>query len=105
MRYKLSTYSLNDGHAFGGPKARGFEAILGISIEAVDYLEAELRTGILNTPISSIRNNQPHGLNCVVEVPIRGLGDKDVRVVPVRTIWEITGRDARPRLVNAFPKN
>jgi len=36
---KLATYSLNVTHKDGGPKARGFEKILGITIEHIDYLE------------------------------------------------------------------
>ena len=32
VREKLSGYSLNTSHEDGGPKARGFELILGITI-------------------------------------------------------------------------
>ncbi len=76
MRRKLATYSLDMGHEVGGPKALGFALILGITIDAVDYLEEEIRIGILKTPVSAVRMNPPHGVNCVVDLPLRGLGDK-----------------------------
>jgi hypothetical protein len=37
-----------------------------------------------------VRNNPPHGINCVVAVPVRGLVSKSERVVAVRTVWLIT---------------
>jgi hypothetical protein len=38
-----------------------------------------------------VRNNPPHEVNCVVEIPVRDLDSKADRVVVVRTIWEIAG--------------
>jgi len=32
VRHKLATYVLNRGHRDGGPKARGFERLLGIKV-------------------------------------------------------------------------
>lgn len=46
VRVKLETYSLDVNHKKGGPKARGFERILGITLEHVDYLEGAIYTGI-----------------------------------------------------------
>jgi hypothetical protein len=104
MRPKLAGYSLNRSHETGGPKAEGFLSILGITLDAIDYLEREIRGGILIMPISAVRNNPPHGVNCVVEIPVRGLDSKAARVVVVRTIWGVADREQQPRLVNAFPK-
>jgi hypothetical protein len=104
VREKLAAYSLNVENVHGAPKARSFERILGITIEHVDYLESAIRAAILNTPVASIRENAPHGINCVVDVLVRGLGDKGERAANVRTVWEIAGRDAAPRLVTAYPK-
>src|ERR1700728_2485181 len=73
VRYKLETYSLDVTHKKGGPKARGFERILKITIEDIDYLEAKILAGVLNTPISSVSDNAPYGVNCVVDMPIHGL--------------------------------
>ncbi len=104
MREKLANYSLNVANLVGGPKARGFALILGITIDHIDYLEDAIRTGVLERPISQVRDNSPHGINCVVEVPVRGIGPKRARVIDVRTIWELRVRGARPRLVSAFPR-
>jgi hypothetical protein len=102
VRYKLETYSLDLAHEHGGPKARGFELILGITIEAIDYLEAQIMTRILDTPIREVRDNPPYGINCVVYMPIRGIGAHGQRVVSVRTVWLIGDPGEQPRLVTAF---
>ena len=104
LRYKLATYSLNVTNKDGGPKARGFEQILGITIDAIDYLEAQILARILDTPVTKIRDNPPHGTNYVVDIQIQGIGAKADRVVTVRTIWIISTPGDAPRLVNAFPK-
>jgi hypothetical protein len=104
IRRKLVGYSLDLTNEVGGPKARGFEQILGIAIEDIDYLERAIQAGILTAPVGTVRDNSPYGINCVVAVPVRGRGPKSSRVVNVRTIWEISGEGARPRLVSAFPR-
>jgi hypothetical protein len=53
VRYKLATYSLDITNDDGGPKARGFELILGITIDAIDYLEAQILARVLDTPVST----------------------------------------------------
>ena len=104
VRRKLLGYALDAAHEDGGPKARGFERILGIKIEDIDYLEGAIQTGILVVPISSARHNPPWGVNCVVMVPVRGLGGKSGRVVNVRTAWALKSPSVSPRLASAFPK-
>ncbi len=104
VRVKLETYSLDLAHDDGGPKARGFERILGITLEDIDYLEGAIQTGILVVPISSVRDKSPWGMNCVVMVPVRGLGEKNDRVVNIRTAWRLAGRGAPPQLASAFCK-
>ena len=104
VRRKLIAYSLNQTHEMARPKARGFALILGIGIDHVDYLESEVLRGILTEPVCAVRANPPYGVNCVVEIPIRGIGTQRKRVAPVRTIWELTARTAAPRLISAFPK-
>jgi hypothetical protein len=103
LRYKLETYSLDVKHKDGGPKARGFEQILGITIDAIDYLEAQILARVLDTPISEVRDNAPWGIKCVVEIPVRGRGEKSGRLVDVITSWEIRHTGAAPRLVTAYP--
>jgi hypothetical protein len=103
VHIKLQTYSLDVNHKKGGPKARGFEKILGITIEDIDYLEGAIYTGVLLVPVSEVRDNEPWGIKCVVEIPVRGRGEKAGRLVDVTTSWELRTSDAAPRLVTAFP--
>jgi hypothetical protein len=59
-------------------------------------------TGVLLVPVSSVRENRPYGIKCMVMVPVRGLGKKSGRIVNVRTIWELLDSDTPPRLANAY---
>jgi hypothetical protein len=104
IRKKLTDYSLNLAHERGGPKALGFQQILGITLDDADYLEAEIRTGILAKPVKSVRPAIPTGFNCLVEVPVRGLGPQYNRLVVVRTAWLLSGTGATPRMTTAFLK-
>jgi hypothetical protein len=103
VRRKLVEYSLDHAHEEGWSKANGFAVILGITIENVDCLDAEIRSGILNTAVSSVRQNAFRGVNCVVEFPLRGVGGYRVRVVDLRTVWHVADAASRPRLTSAFP--
>lgn len=104
VRVKLATYSLDLDHERGGPKAQGFKRILGITIEEVSYLEGAIQTGVMVVPVSSVRDKSPWGMNCVVMVPVRGLGEKSDRVVNVRTAWRLAGPGAPPQLASAYCK-
>ena len=101
---KLEGYSLNSDHVEGGPKANGFAVILGITADAAPYLEAQIRAAIKTSPVSAIRVNPPHGINCVVEFPIRGIGSRRERVISLRTIWLTVGPGTPPRLITALLK-
>lgn len=103
VRYKLATYSLAINHRDGGPKAQAFASILGISQNSIQYLETEIRAGILVAPVSAMRRNPPHGIHCVVDLPIRGLGNRRDTVVRLRTVW-MSNPQAPPRLVSAYLK-
>lgn len=102
IRQKLLDYSLEIRHETGGPKALGFERILGITRDHIDYVEQSIRIGILSAPIHSIRQNPPFGINCVVEFPIQGVGDKRMRTVNLRTTWIFVEANACPRMLTAF---
>lgn len=104
MRKKLAGYSLNVGHEHGGPKALGFRLILGITVDDLEHLAHSIEIGILSTRVGSVRANPPHGINCIVVVPVQGLNEKSARIVDVRTVWEIADQGAQPRLVSAFPR-
>ncbi len=99
---KLATYSLDFTSEAGAPKARGFEQILGITLEHIDYLEGAIYTGIQLVPVSELRDNAPWGIKCVVIVPVRGLGEKTDRIVNVTTVWQFDEPGAAPRLVTAY---
>jgi hypothetical protein len=104
VRVKLATYSLDPTNDAGAPKARGFQMILGITLDDIDYLEGAIYTGILLVPVSSVRDNPPWGINCTVIIPVRGLGEKRGRVINMRTAWLLTRHATAPRLVNAYLK-
>jgi hypothetical protein len=48
--------------------------------------------------------NPPYGINCVVEIPVRGIGTKSDRIANVRTVWVIADTDTPPRPVTAYVK-
>jgi hypothetical protein len=104
IRRKLVTYSLDITHDDGGPKALGFKLILGIALPNIDYLEGAIQTGILLAPVGSVRDRSPWGINCTVMVPVRGFGEKQDRVVNVKTIWRLSGPGAPPQLASAYCK-
>lgn len=78
--------------------------ILGITLEDIDYLESEIHRSIRQHPIKQVVENSPHGLNCVVEFPLRGIGSYSDRLANLRTVWELSDRLLPPRMINAFPK-
>lgn len=102
LRVKLATYSLDLAHKDGGPKARGFEQILGITLEHIDYLEGAIYTGVQLVPVSEVIDNAPWGIKCVVIIPVRGLSEKSGRLVDVRTVWQFDEPGSPPRLVSAY---
>lgn len=99
---KLGAYCLNIDHLVGGPKALGFDRILGIGIADLEYLADALRAGVLQAAITDVRDNAPFGVLCEVCVPVAGLGERSDRVVAVTTSWELRHADDRPRLVTAY---
>jgi hypothetical protein len=105
VRHKLQTYTLNPEHVAGGPKARGFRMILGITVHDLDYLVEELEKAIRHAPVTAIRDNAPHGLLCEVQIPVRGVRDQRSRCVPVITAWQLANLTAPPRLVSAYIKD
>jgi hypothetical protein len=71
---KLRTYSLVHDHEVGGPKANGFLVILGIDLESVDYLIAEIEDGITHTRISKVEPKKAGAMGCTVKFRIAGVG-------------------------------
>jgi hypothetical protein len=54
IREKLARYSLNPSNKRGGPKARGFALILGVTIDSIDYVETQIRLEIQRYPIKTV---------------------------------------------------
>ena len=102
IREKLAAYCLHHDHEIGGPKAQGFQRILGIGLVDLEYLTETLRAGILATPITDVRNNAPFGVLCEVRIVVAGLREHHDRIVPVTTSWELRHGDDAPRLVTAY---
>lgn len=101
-REKLMAYCLNAEHKLGGDKARGLQQILGIGIADVEYLAHALHAGVLESRISDVRDNAPHGVLCEVRVLVAGLREHRDRVAAVVTSWELRHGQDRPRLVTAY---
>jgi hypothetical protein len=75
-RVKLATYALDPTNEVAVSKVRGFEQILGITLDDIDYLEGAIYTGVVLAPVSEVRDNAPWGIKCVVIIPIRARGKK-----------------------------
>lgn len=78
--------------------------ILGITLDSVGHLEAEILRGVLTSPIVAVRRTHPFGITCVVDCPVRGVGALEARVVPVRTAWIFLDSASAPRLTSAYLK-
>ena len=103
MRRKLATYSLAMGHRYGGPKAVLFELLLGIRLEHLDHLRAEILREVRPQPVTGVWET-PYGRRCQVLVPARGVGIHQVHVMVVTTGWELRYVGDRPRMVTAYIK-
>lgn len=102
IREKLTAYCLNAEHEVGGPKARGFAQILGITIAQVTHLVQALHTGVRDAPVTDVRDNTPYGVLCEVRIRVSGVGERAGRQALVTTSWELRDATASPRLVTAY---
>lgn len=102
IEYKLRTYSLVHAHEVGGPKANGFLVMLGINLESIDYLVAEIQAGITHTPISKVELKRTGGYGCTVKFRIAGVGRYSHRWAWLTTGWRLDGPGARPHLATAY---
>jgi hypothetical protein len=57
---KLAASCLNLEHEVGGPKARGFAQVLDIGIDDLEHLAEALRAGVIEAPITDVRDNAPY---------------------------------------------
>ena len=103
VHHKLETYSLALDHEDGGPKAYLFKQLLGITLEHIGHLEAEILREAARQPVSRVWAT-PFGQRCQVLLPVRGVGIHQTHVMPVTTGWMLRYVGDRPRLVTAYIK-
>lgn len=92
LKQKLAGYCLNLEHGDGGPKARAFRDVLGISANDWAYLRDQILAGVRE---ASVTGRRERTLEVFVEVV--GLNGA---MATVKTGWEM--RDGKPHLVTAF---
>lgn len=95
---KLRDYVLNPTHPQGGPKARVFAAVLGITATDWQYLRHQLLTGVRTAP-AQLRDTTSWGDLYDVALDVTG---PTGRVHRVRTGWIIRTGEHRPQLVTAY---
>lgn len=84
---KLCDYALNPDHPEGGPKARAFASVLGITGDSWEHLRDEMLRTLPTGRISRINANlfaTTYGVRLVV----RGLNGRDA---PITTAWKLVG--------------
>lgn len=82
-----------DGH--GKDRARVFH----VGTEDAEQIWATIAAGVLDAPVSVVRDRAPHGVVCGVHVKVK-IND---RTSSVATVWHYRYEDAAPRLVTAYP--
>lgn len=95
---KLRDYLLNPVHPQGGPKARVFAAVLGVTRADWQYLRQQLVTGVRSAP-AQLRRSTPWGDLYEAAFDVTG---HDGRTHQVRTGWIIRTDDPRPHLITAY---
>jgi hypothetical protein len=58
--------------------------------------------GVLQAPVTDVRDNAPFGVLCEIRIPVAGLREHKDRSVAVTTSWELRRPDDPPRLVTAY---
>lgn len=95
---KLRDYLLNPEHRRGSSKAKLLLS-LGYSRDAIDRLEADIRTQHLGEPITGTSESD-WGTRYEIRAPIRGPSE---RVMLFRSVWQIDTGDDTPRFITMYP--
>jgi hypothetical protein len=95
-------------HRDGGEKARLFRGVLGITDADVEHLASALLEGLTSTPVTRVRDNEPHGVLCDVWITVRALaftlirppwcvrpGSYGIRTIPRGWSPRTSGRNLR----------
>lgn len=96
-REMLERYVLNPEHEVGRHKARVFTSALGIRQRDWEYLRDQLRAGVIDAPVHSVRET-PWGALYELALAVDGRNDQTRRVM---TVWLVAGEEP-PRLVTAY---
>lgn len=97
---KLKGYLLNEAHPRGQSKAKFFRA-RGFTESDWEGMADALRHHAQHNAISGARETSlttHYAVDCRLPTP-------DQSNPCIRTVWEITPEDARPRLITAYPLN
>jgi hypothetical protein len=94
---KLRGYSLSPTHEEGKHKARVFAAALGIGLEQVEWLRAELLTAARDVDCEAGRLDE-HGRRYTVDFTARF----ERNSARVRSVWIVRPREDFPRLVSCY---
>jgi len=95
---KLRDYVLHPAHPQGGPKARVFAAVLGITRTDWQYLRRALLTGVRTAP-AQLRATTQWGALYDVAIDVTGPAGRMHRV---RTGWIIRAGEDQPQLLTAY---
>ncbi len=95
---KLRDYVLHPAHPQGGPKARVFAAVLGITRTDWHYLRRQLLTGVRTAP-AQLRATTQWGALYDVAIDVTGPAGRMHRV---RTGWIIRAGEDQPQLLTAY---
>jgi len=95
---KLRDYSLNLKHESGGHKARVFRAALGLTLDNVEWLRAQVLRLALES--DAVEDPSPFGTKYVIDAELT----HSQRTAIVRTVWIIENGTDFPRLVSCYVK-
>lgn len=104
---KFKGYCLKLEHPNGGPKARVFKSVLGIGPDDAEYLEKQIRNGLLESKIV-FNDNDQWGRKYETTIPVKG---RNGNVADVTVGWIFDYKDSdmyngnnSPRLASAYIK-
>ncbi len=94
---KLEGYSLTPHHAEGQHKAMVFRSALGIGLEDVKILHAEL-TQVLLTQEAVPRDRNPYGQKYQIDFEMT----QDDRQAIIRSVWMVRDDEDFPRFITCY---
>ena len=94
---KIRDYCLSPQHPRGRNKARVFRATLGLEQRDAAWLEAAIRTAVIDA--EAVREStDDYGARWRVDLLLQRRG----RFALVRTVWQVPGVGEKPRLITCY---